>query len=75
MKWPTLSIRCPNKKEAHRFNRANRFLWDVRCNLHYLAGRGEDRLTFDFQSDIADLLGYKNRAGARGVERFTKHYC
>ena len=30
----------------------------------------EDRLTFDFQSDIADLLGYKNRAGARGVERF-----
>ncbi|MEC7464710.1 MAG: [protein-PII] uridylyltransferase [Pseudomonadota bacterium] len=62
------------KKEAHRFNRANRFLWDVRCNLHYLAGRAEDRLTFDFQSDIAGLLGYKNRAGARGVERFMKHY-
>ncbi|MEC8289859.1 MAG: nucleotidyltransferase domain-containing protein, partial [Pseudomonadota bacterium] len=37
------------KKEAHRFNRANRFLWDVRCHLHYLSGRGEDRLTFDFQ--------------------------
>ena len=62
------------KKEAHRFDRAQRFLWDVRCQLHFLAGRGEDRLTFDLQSEIAGLLGYKDRAGARGVERFMKHY-
>ena len=62
------------KKEAHRFDRAHRFMWDVRCHLHYLAGRGEDRLTFDTQSEIAQLLGYRDRAGARGVERFMKHY-
>ena len=62
------------KKEAHRFDQAQRFLWDVRCQLHFLAGRGEDRLTFDLQSEIAALLGYKDRAGARGVERFMKHY-
>ncbi|MGB0631682.1 MAG: [protein-PII] uridylyltransferase, partial [Alphaproteobacteria bacterium] len=62
------------KKEAHRFDRAHRFLWDVRCHLHFLIGRGEDRLTFDLQSEIADLLGYRDRAGARGVERFMKHY-
>ena len=62
------------KKEAHRFDRAHRFLWDVRCHLHYLAGRGEDRLTFDVQSEIAALLVYRDRAGARGVERFMKHY-
>ncbi|CAN0534427.1 unnamed protein product, partial [Laminaria digitata] len=62
------------KKEAHRFDRAHRFLWDVRCHLHFLAGRGEDRLTFDVQSEIANLLGYRDRAGARGVERFMKHY-
>ena len=61
-------------KKAHRFDRAQRFLWDVRCQLHFLAGRGEDRLTFDLQSEIAGLLGYKDRAGARGVERFMKHY-
>ena len=60
-------------KEAHRFDRAQRFLWDVRCQLHFLAGRGEDRLTFDLQSEIAGLLGYKDRAGARGVERFMEH--
>jgi [protein-PII] uridylyltransferase len=62
------------KKEAHRFDRAHRFMWDVRCHLHYLAGRGEDRLTFDTQPEIASLLGYRDRAGARGVERFMKHY-
>ena len=62
------------KKEAHRFDRAHRFLLDVRCHLHYLAGRGEDRLTFDLQSEIAAMLGYRDRAGARGVERFMKHY-
>jgi [protein-PII] uridylyltransferase len=62
------------KKEAHRFGRAHRFLWDVRCHLHFLAGRGEDRLTFDMQPEIAGLLGYRDRAGARGVERFMKHY-
>lgn len=62
------------KKEAHRFDRAHRFLWDVRCHLHFLAGRGEDRLTFDMQPEIAVLLGYRDRAGARGVERFMKHY-
>lgn len=61
-------------KEARRFNRAQRFIWDVRCHLHYLSKRGEDRLTFDLQSQIAAVLGYRDRAGARGVERFMKHY-
>ena len=62
------------KREADRFGRAHCFLWDVRCHLHYLSTRGEDRLTFDLQSEIASLLGYRDRAGARGVERFMKHY-
>ena len=62
------------EREAHRLARAHRFMWDVRCHLHYLAGRGEDRLTFDFQPEIAARLAYRDRAGARGVERFMKHY-
>lgn len=60
--------------EAARFDKAQRFLWTVRCHLHYLAGRGEDRLTFDLQAGIGARLGYRDRAGARGVERFMKHY-
>ena len=62
------------RKEANRFARAQRFMWDVRFHLHYLTGRGEDRLTFDLQPEIAELLGYRDRASGRGVERFMKHY-
>lgn len=60
--------------EAARFDKAEKFLSTVRCRLHYLAGRGDDRLTFDRQPEIGALLRYKDHAGARGVERFMKHY-
>ena len=61
-------------QEAGRFARAQNFLWTVRCHLHYLTDRGEDRLTFDLQPDIGKRMGYRDRAAARGVERFMKHY-
>ncbi len=60
--------------ELAAFVKAERFLSTVRCHLHYLAGRAEERLTFDHQKEIADRLGYRPRAGARPVERFMKHY-
>ena len=56
------------------FNRAARFLWTVRCHLHYLTGRGEERLSFDMQPEIASRMGYRDRAEQLGVERFMKHY-
>jgi [protein-PII] uridylyltransferase len=61
-------------EESHRFARAQAFLWTVRCHLHYLAGRAEERLTFDLQTEIAGHMGYTDHAGTRGVERFMKHY-
>jgi [protein-PII] uridylyltransferase len=60
--------------EARRFSRAQHFLWTVRCHLHFLTGRAEERLTFDLQGEIGRRMGYTDRAGARGVERFMKHY-
>ena len=62
------------EREARRFAKAQSFLWAVRCHLHYLAGRAEERLTFDVQPEIAVLLGYTDHRGVRGVERFMKHY-
>ncbi|MEZ5848540.1 MAG: [protein-PII] uridylyltransferase [Geminicoccaceae bacterium] len=56
------------------FRRARRFLWGVRCQLHYLTGRAEERLTFDLQPEIAERMGYRDRARTLGVERFMKHY-
>ncbi|MGC2412350.1 MAG: [protein-PII] uridylyltransferase, partial [Stellaceae bacterium] len=61
-------------EESTRFERAQSFLWTVRCHLHYLAGRPEERLTFDMQTEIGARMGYTDRPGARGVERFMKHY-
>src|SRR5207247_5162307 len=29
-------------EESQRFDRAQNFLWTVRCHLHYLAGRAEE---------------------------------
>ncbi len=59
---------------AARFIKAHDFLSTVRCHIHYLTGRAENRLTFDLQRDIAPRLGYTDRAGATAVERFMRHY-
>ncbi len=62
------------KGDAKVFHKAENFLWTVRCHLHYLAGRPEERLTFDVQIDLGKRMGYRDHAGTRGVERFMKHY-
>ncbi len=62
------------REEATRFTKAQNFLWTVRCHLHYLTGRPEDRLTFDVQTEIGRRMGYTDHAGAVSVERFMKHY-
>ena len=61
-------------EEAAKFEKCQEFLWSVRCHLHYVAGRPEDRLTFDVQSEIGRRMGYTDHRGSRGVERFMKHY-
>ena len=51
-------------EESQRFERAQTFLWTVRCHLHYLAGRAEERLTFDLQTEIGRRMGYTDHAGS-----------
>ena len=60
--------------ELRQFQRAERFLWAVRCHLHILAGRPEERLTFDYQTEIAARMHYADRPGKPPVERFMRHY-
>jgi [protein-PII] uridylyltransferase len=63
-----------DRDEYNTFRRCEDFLWSVRCNMHFLAGRAEERLSFDIQRDIAVRLGYTTHPGLRDVERFMKHY-
>ena len=62
------------RADYRRYIRAARFFWTVRCHLHYLTGRAEERLSFDLQPEIAERMGYRDRGGQLGVERFMKRY-
>ncbi len=64
-------------EEVQTFRRCEDFLWTVRCFLHFITGRAEERLTFELQPQMAAALGYADRAergGQRAVERCMKHY-
>jgi len=60
--------------EFKRFDRAERFFWSVRCHLHQLAGRPEERLSFEYQPRIAEIMHYAERPGKSAVERFMQFY-
>jgi [protein-PII] uridylyltransferase len=61
-------------EERNVLRRALEFFWTVRCHLHFITGRGEERLTFDLQPELAKRLGYGARAHHTAVERFMKRY-
>lgn len=50
------------------------FLWKLRYGLHMLNGRREDRLLFDHQRKLAELLGYKNDERSLAIEKLMKQY-
>jgi len=63
-----------SRAEYSTFRKCEDFLWTVRCHLHFLTGRPEERLSFDFQQPLAERLNYKDHRGLRAVERFMKHF-
>ena len=60
--------------DMKQFLQAADFLWTVRCHLHFLTGRGEEKLTFDLQPEMARRMGYGDRADNPAVERFMKRF-
>ncbi len=50
------------------------FLWRVRFALHILTGRREDRLLFDHQITLANMLGYEDATYTLAVEQFMQRY-
>ena len=61
-------------EEYTKFQKCEDFLWAVRCQMHFLEGRAEERLSFDLQRKVAESLKYTSHGGLREVERFMKHY-
>ena len=60
-------------EEAETLQLGRRFLWLIRYALHEAAGRGEDRLGFDYQRQLAALLGYQD-TDLLAVEQFMRQY-
>jgi [protein-PII] uridylyltransferase len=61
-------------KEQRGVEQAFDFLWSVRIWLHLVTGRGEEKLTFDVQTEVARRMGFKEEAGEAAVERFMRRY-
>lgn len=54
-----------------------RLLWQIRCSLHYLTGRREDRLLFDYQHQLALEFGFEDdseKRNNRAIEQFMQQY-
>ena len=60
--------------ERRAFERAFAFLWRIRIHLHEINRRGEDRLSFDTQPEIARRMGFISHSGDPAVERFMRRY-
>ncbi|WP_100867141.1 [protein-PII] uridylyltransferase [Novosphingobium kunmingense] len=60
--------------EYRSFRRAENFFWAVRCHLHTITKRAEDRLTFDLQREVAARMQFADRPGKSAVERFMQYF-
>jgi [protein-PII] uridylyltransferase len=63
-----------NEAEYNILASGRAFLWQVRFALHILAKRAEDRLLFDHQRTIAQMMGYEDNDSKLAVERFMQKY-
>ncbi|MGP4789764.1 [protein-PII] uridylyltransferase [Psychrobacter sp. 1Y11] len=65
------------EKEFDELSFAESYIWQIRHYLHELTGRNENRLLFDYQRDIAALMGYETQPDDEpnaAVERFMRDY-
>jgi [protein-PII] uridylyltransferase len=60
--------------EARSIRHHEKKLQSLRIQLHFLSGRREDRLLFDFQNEIAATLGYVNTPRKRASEQLMQTY-
>ena len=61
-------------EELEALDSGRRFLWQVRFALHVLTRRAEDRLLFDHQRRLAEMLKFEDDGDRLGVERLMKRY-
>ena len=63
-----------SEEEVGMYFAALDYLWRIRNELHYLAGRKNDQLTFDAQTSMARFFGYQDRGNVLAVEQFMQDF-
>ncbi len=61
-------------KTEQGYQHARDYLLRVRSELHFLAGKKADVLTFEVQEPLAAIFGYRTRGRDLAVERFMRSY-
>lgn len=73
-----VALKVLTADELKLFRKCDAFLWQVRCHLHFLTGRAEERLSFDVQKPLAEFFypaaAAKDAAAMKPVERFMRRY-
>lgn len=61
------------KEEYSLLKSGRNLLWRVRFALHMTTNRREDRLLFEYQRPVAELMGFSSKDN-KGIEEFMKMY-
>lgn len=69
-----IALKILTVDELRLFRKCDAFLWEVRCHLHFLTGRAEERLSFDVQKNLAGRFNTTGSAGMKSVEKFMRQY-
>ncbi|SFO98158.1 [protein-PII] uridylyltransferase [Ralstonia sp. NFACC01] len=62
------------RREAQELASNERLLKTVRARLHLLAGRRQDVLVFDLQTQLAESFGYRPTTAKRASEQLMRRY-
>lgn len=62
------------RTEARQIAHHEQLLQDLRIRLHYLSGRHDDRLVFEYQTPLAEQLGIFASTQRRASEHLMQHY-
>ncbi len=65
---------CLNPMDSREIEEASDSLLNIRYHLHTLAGRKADRLSFEYQAPLAELLGYKDDGTEKAEELLMRSF-
>lgn len=60
--------------ELNTYKHSTEFLWQIRYALHMVTDREEDRLLFELQKEVAQVLGFTDDDEMLGVERMMLNF-